>query len=112
MTAVVLFTFTRLDGIPRSTPIIYVFILAGGLVTARALALLRDSAKNVPIDELRSPSENIIMIGANHLSALYIKLVRAYSPSRHRVVAVLDDRNFVVWAPDCRRASRFHHCAY
>ena len=92
LTAVVLFTFTRLDGIPRSTPIIYVFILAGGLVTARALALLRDSAKDVPIGEIRSPSEHIIMIGANHLSALYIKLVRAYSPGRHRVVAVLDDQ--------------------
>ena len=31
------------------------------------------------------------MIGANHLSALYIKLVRSYSPNRHRVVAVIDD---------------------
>ena len=40
---------------------------------------------------IRSPSENIVMIGANHLSALYIKLVRSYSPNRHRVVAVIDD---------------------
>ena len=91
MTAVVLFTFTRLEGIPRSTPIIYVFILASGLIAARALVLLRDSTNNVPIDEIRPPSENIVMIGANHLSALYIKLVRSYSPTRHRVVAVIDD---------------------
>jgi len=35
MTAVVLFTFTRLEGIPRSTPLIYVFILATGLITAK-----------------------------------------------------------------------------
>src|SRR5215510_6058446 len=40
MTAIVLFTFTRLEGIPRSTPIIYVFILATGLITARAIAVL------------------------------------------------------------------------
>ena len=40
---------------------------------------------------IRSPREHIIMIGANHLSALYIKLVRSYSPNRHRVIAVLDD---------------------
>ena len=91
MTAVVLFTFTRLEGIPRSTPIIYVFILASGLIAARALVLLRDSTNNVPIDEIRPPSENIVMIGANHLSALYIKLVHSYSPTRHRVVAVIDD---------------------
>ena len=91
MSAVVLFTFTRLEGIPRSTPIIYVFILASGLIAARALVLLRDSRNNLPIDELRPPSENIVMIGANHLSALYIKLVRSYSLNRHRVVAVIDD---------------------
>ena len=45
MSAVVLFTFTRLEGIPRSTPIIYVFILASGLIAARALVLLRDEQK-------------------------------------------------------------------
>ena len=91
MTAVVLFTFTRLEGIPRSTPIIYVFILASCLIAACALVLLSDSTNNVPIDEIRPPSENIVMIGANHLSALYIKLVHSYSPTRHRVIAVIDD---------------------
>jgi lipopolysaccharide/colanic/teichoic acid biosynthesis glycosyltransferase len=91
MTAAVLFTFTRLEGIPRSTPLICVFILASGLITSRALALLRDNASSVPIDDQRPPREHIIMIGANHLSALYIKLVRSYSPNRHRVVAVLDN---------------------
>ena len=39
---------------------------------------------------VRRPKTSV-MIGANHLSALYIKLVRSYSPSRHRVVAVIDD---------------------
>ena len=91
MTAAVLFTFTRLEGIPRSTPLICVFILASGLITSRALALLRDSANSVPTHDNRSPREHIIMIGANHLSALYIKLVRSYSPNRHRVIAVLDN---------------------
>src|SRR5215467_13381752 len=91
LTATVLFTLTRLDGIPRSTPLISVFILASGLIAARALAVLRESASSVPIDDHRSPGEHIIMIGANHLSALYIKLVRSYSPKFHRVIAVLDN---------------------
>jgi lipopolysaccharide/colanic/teichoic acid biosynthesis glycosyltransferase len=91
MTSAVLFTFTRLDGIPRSTPLICVFILASGLITSRALALLHDNANSVPVDEDSSAREHIIMIGANHLSALYIKLVRSYSPNRHRVIAVLDN---------------------
>jgi lipopolysaccharide/colanic/teichoic acid biosynthesis glycosyltransferase len=92
MTAVVLFTFTRLEGIPRSTPLIYVFILATGLITARAIAVLRES-KNDGSHVDDTPAEHIVMIGANHLSALYIKLVRSYSPQRHRVIAVVDDES-------------------
>ena len=91
MTAVVLFTFTRLEGIPRSTPLIYVFILATGLIVSRALAVLRDNKKDPSVHIDDTSAEHIIMIGANHLSALYIKLVRSYSPQRHRVIAVIDD---------------------
>src|SRR5262245_4798198 len=64
MTAVVLFTFTRLDGVPRSTPVIYVFILATGLISARALTVLREKKKtgwSVHVDD--TPAEHIIMIG-------------------------------------------------
>src|SRR5262249_59989812 len=50
-----------------------------------------DSANSMPVDDHRSPREHIVIIGANHLSALYIKLVRSYSPKRHRVIAVLDN---------------------
>src|SRR5262249_53180377 len=91
MAAAVLFTFTRLEGIPRTTPLIYVFILATGLISARAITVLRESknGRSVPVDD--TPAEHIIMIGANHLSALYMKLVRSYSPQRHRVIAVIDD---------------------
>jgi lipopolysaccharide/colanic/teichoic acid biosynthesis glycosyltransferase len=93
MTAVVLFTFTRLEGIPRSTPLIYVFILATGLISARVLTVLREK-KNGQLSHVDdAPVEHIIMIGANHLSALYIKLVRSYSPHRHRVIAVVDNES-------------------
>ena len=37
-------------------------------------------------------TEHIILIGSNHLSALYINFLRAYSPLRRRIVAVLDDK--------------------
>src|SRR5262245_51380707 len=93
MTAVVLFTFTRLEGIPRSTPLIYVFILATGLITARAISVLRATKNGASVHVDDTPAEHIIMIGANHLSALYIKLVRSYSPQRHRVIAVIDNES-------------------
>jgi lipopolysaccharide/colanic/teichoic acid biosynthesis glycosyltransferase len=91
MTALFLFTFTRLQGIPRSTPVIHALILASGLITVRALALLRDDAINIQPSAYHPTLEHIILIGANDLSAFYIKFIRAYSPIYYRVVAVLDD---------------------
>jgi lipopolysaccharide/colanic/teichoic acid biosynthesis glycosyltransferase len=88
---VVLFTFTRLEGIPRGVPVIHAFILAGGLIATRVIARAFDSG---PIAAARSSvaRENIIMIGANHLSSLYIKLLKAAWPHRYSIIAVLDDR--------------------
>ena len=92
MTALVLFTFTRLDGIPRTTPLIHVFILTAGLIAMRAIRRFRDSDHTVVNDTNHSQIEHIIMIGATRLSSLYIKFVRACSPLNHRIVAVLDDK--------------------
>jgi lipopolysaccharide/colanic/teichoic acid biosynthesis glycosyltransferase len=92
MTCVVLFTFTRLEGIPRSTPLIHALVLGAGLIAARALAHLtarddkRLSRRNLPA------SEHIILIGLSDLSSLFIKAVEAYAPGRQQVVALLDEQ--------------------
>ena len=96
MTCTVLFTVTRLDGIPRSTPLIQALILAAGLVAVRTFARMIKTEPN-GIDAQRSvASEHIIMIGSNRLSSLYIKFLEACSSDRssdrYRVIAVLDDR--------------------
>src|SRR5450759_3430137 len=92
MTALVLFTFTRLDGLPRTTPLIHVFILTGGLIAMRAITRFRDTDHKVTNGAHNSQIEHIIMIGATRISSLYIKFVRACSPFNHRIVAVLDDK--------------------
>lgn len=93
MTALVLFTFTRLDGIPRSTPIIHVLILTGGLIVLRALARFRGTANALATNPNNSVVEHIILIGATQLSSLYIKFVSGYSPFNYRIIAVLDDKS-------------------
>jgi lipopolysaccharide/colanic/teichoic acid biosynthesis glycosyltransferase len=93
LTALFIFTFTRLEGIPRSTPLIHALILASGLITVRALALLRDDDINPRPSAHHSAIEHIILIGANDISAFYIKFIRAYSPIYYRIVAVLDDKH-------------------
>ena len=92
MTCLVLFTFTRLEGIPRSTPIIHAFLLAAGLIAARAIARALDNTDKSSLIGFNVASENIIMIGATNLSSLFIKLLEACTPNRGRVIAILDDR--------------------
>ena len=92
MTYLVLFIFSRLEGIPRGAPLIHAFLLAGGLIAARVVARAFDSDPNVKMVRSSVARENIIMIGANHLTSLYVKLLNAAWPHRYNVIAVLDDR--------------------
>lgn len=92
LTFVALFTATRLDGIPRATPFIHALVLAAGLVAARIVARIYDPERYATRKLQREPSENIIMIGSNRASSLYISLLEACAPDKHRVIGVLDDQ--------------------
>jgi lipopolysaccharide/colanic/teichoic acid biosynthesis glycosyltransferase len=102
MTSLVLFTFTRLEGIPRSTPILQCLILAAGLLTARTVMMLLHHNDQVAGERLEHLSaEHIIIIGTNRLSSLYIKFLRAYSPIQRRIVAVLDHKHHFIGRTMC-----------
>jgi lipopolysaccharide/colanic/teichoic acid biosynthesis glycosyltransferase len=91
ITAMVLFTITRLDGIPRSVPAIHALILGFGLLASRGLAnvVARHCRRT---ERPRSPGiVNLILIGLNDWSALLIKLFQAQTPDRVRVIALLDE---------------------
>jgi FlaA1/EpsC-like NDP-sugar epimerase len=90
LTCLVLFTFTRLDGIPRSTPIIHALILSLGLVAVRALARFTANGK-MARGEQEIARKHVIMIGVSRLSALYMKFLDAIAPGAHEIIAVLDD---------------------
>jgi lipopolysaccharide/colanic/teichoic acid biosynthesis glycosyltransferase len=91
LTILVLFTVTRLEGIPRSTPIIHALILAAGLVFARTLVRMLKTERREIALPASTAAEHIIMIGSTKLTSLYMKLVEAYSPRTRRVIAILDD---------------------
>jgi lipopolysaccharide/colanic/teichoic acid biosynthesis glycosyltransferase len=92
-TTVVLFTFTRLEGIPRSIPVLQGLILAAGLLLTRGVTRIwdkDDEQSEASADQ--SGVEHIIMIGSSRLTALYIKLLQAHAPAQREVVAILDDK--------------------
>jgi lipopolysaccharide/colanic/teichoic acid biosynthesis glycosyltransferase len=90
-TSVVLFTLTRLEGIPRTTPILHVLILTAGLLITRTVMMVFDKPSQSANNTDPSTVEHIIMIGSSSLTSLYINLLRAYSPDQRHVIAVLDD---------------------
>jgi lipopolysaccharide/colanic/teichoic acid biosynthesis glycosyltransferase len=63
-----------------------------GLIGARIFMRLIEGKRTAPAPRIDVSAEHIMMIGANRLSLLYIKFIRAYSPGLHRILAILDDR--------------------
>jgi lipopolysaccharide/colanic/teichoic acid biosynthesis glycosyltransferase len=96
MTFLLLFTVTRLEGIPRSTPLIHALILSAGLVGARAFVGMMHSNRDMATPTGQAMGEHIIIVGANKLAELYINFLRAYAPEQHRVIAALDDRTEMI----------------
>jgi lipopolysaccharide/colanic/teichoic acid biosynthesis glycosyltransferase len=92
MTCLVFFTISRLEGIPRTAPIIHALILTTGLICIRAIAQAFHNGVNATKSQNPVARENIIMIGATQVSALYIKLLEAYSTGDRRVIAMLDNQ--------------------
>jgi FlaA1/EpsC-like NDP-sugar epimerase len=95
MTFVVLFTLTRLDGIPRSMPLVHGLLLAGGLLAARVFVRIVASEDNEP-PEHQSRRERIILIGANRFASSFIQLLSFYAPQQQRVIAVLDEETAMI----------------
>ena len=90
LVCIALFTVTRLEGIPRSTLFIHGVIFAGGLIAIRGVARFLEADRQLRSQPEHARSENVILIGSNHLAALFIRLLAAAAPSQ-RVVAILDD---------------------
>lgn len=92
MTTIVLFTVTRLDGIPRSVPTIQAAILGAGLIAYRVVLYLSEKRRGDGAHPRQAVSQNVILIGLNELSALVIKFLKTQAPERWRVVALLDEQ--------------------
>lgn len=92
MILAVMFTFTRLQGIPRSTPLIHALLLMAGLIGARTLVRLFHSKVMAASNQSRRATENIMFIGATQLSSMFIKILESYGPGQYKFLGVLDPR--------------------
>lgn len=91
LTFLFLFTVTRLEGIPRSTPVIHALILSAGLLCARAFVRMYSSKTTRRRPSPAGATEHVILVGSNRLSALCMELLQTYDPRRYQFVAIVDD---------------------
>ncbi|HEY1796196.1 MAG TPA: sugar transferase [Stellaceae bacterium] len=90
LTCVVLFSVTRLEGIPRSTPAVHALLLGIGLVTIRAAAHVADRKRTKADQTAEAVAEHVIVIGVCDLSFLYMRFLEVCGFGRQRVIALLD----------------------
>ncbi len=89
---VVLFSATRLEGVPRSAPILHALLFGAGLLVYRAFIRVTNHEQSAA-SAVRGRRETIIIIGANDVSSLYIKMLQTCASRTHDVIAVLDQRH-------------------
>ena len=92
---ITLFGINRMENIPRSTPVIYMLVLVGGLVGGRILARFTgmeptNDAHDEPI--LQAQLRRIILIGVDRFAAMAIKLTDCQQPRTTQIIAALDNR--------------------
>lgn len=94
LTAVLLFTVTRLNQAPRSIPIIHVLLLTAGLVGVRAWnRWARTRATSANYHQASDKLEAVIVVGATRLAWFYSMMVDELSSEQRRIVGVVDERS-------------------
>jgi lipopolysaccharide/colanic/teichoic acid biosynthesis glycosyltransferase len=89
LTFVSLFSINHFDGIPRSIPLTHGVLLAAALFAARIfIRIVRGDDEAQPT--FAYSGERIILIGANPVAGLFIRLLGACAPQRQHVIALLD----------------------
>src|SRR5262245_23323508 len=89
------FFFNRLEGVARSLPIIQGYLIVFGLVGVRVAARLRHSGRGkaaAPPVVSTAGSENILVVGINVITELYLRSVAEFSGGRIRVMGLLAPR--------------------
>lgn len=93
----ILFFLTRMEGVPRSTPLIYGLVLGSGMIVARTVvrALHKETPgqrESIGLDSTLRNLRRVLLIGVDRFSATTIKLTDQQRPRTVQVVAALDAR--------------------
>ena len=88
----VTFTLNRLEGIPRSLPVIQWFLLVIAMGSSRIAVRLAgewQGRSHQKANEVQKPIERVLVIGMGHLTELYLRSVAEFAPADLVIVGLL-----------------------
>lgn len=99
----VTFGYNRLDGVPRSLPILQVLVVITLLVGSRVLRRLQQSMRasrpaGAQMPLLNGGAETVLVVGLTRLADLYLRSVVEFAPKRIRVAGLLGRKDHHIGA--------------
>ncbi len=103
ITMFVMFTLDRLDSIARSVPLIQWVLMVAGMISARIMARMLFTRKNVKsIGNVDASREHVLVVGLNEVAELYLRCVASLAASKISVAGMLDEKIVM-------KGRRLHH---
>jgi lipopolysaccharide/colanic/teichoic acid biosynthesis glycosyltransferase len=91
LTAVMVFSYDRLDSVPRSLPIIQFLVLLLFLSVGRMIARKRRQLGQKNSNPDRAASQHVLIIGANRFTWSYLRMLDTLQIEQTNIAAILDD---------------------
>jgi len=82
------FTFNRLDLVPRSVPPIHFLVLMSLMLAGRVIASKR---RDMSVKELSSNGQHTLIVGVNKLAWFYLRMLDSFNVEQTNIAAILDD---------------------
>jgi len=86
------FIFNRLENVSRALPILQAMLMAtalGGIRVAMRVRHARRSRARKPTPDYETRQENVLLVGVNPISELFLRSVEEYAPGRVKVFGIL-----------------------
>ena len=99
--AALTFLATRLEEIARMAPVYCALILIAGWLGSRTFVLYASNAfghQRPSVERM----DLMVLIGADRLTSTFVRLLRTCAPASAKVVAILDERRYLVGRSVCR----------
>lgn len=91
LTSLMVFSFSRVDFVPRSIPIIHFLVLTLLLLAGRVITAKWRACWKREVNTLAPGSQHVLIVGANRFALSYLRMLHECGVEQANIVAILDD---------------------